>query len=80
MYEQGLLVTLNTDDPAEFDSGFLTNLLIGVQKKSGYSKSDIVGFMQNAFEGSWLSRSAKNDYLKSLLNYATNYGLNIHRN
>lgn len=77
MYERGLLVTLNTDDPAEFDSGYLTNLLIGVQEKSGYSKFDLVNFMINAFKGSWLSRSDKHVYLKSLLDYAAVHGVNM---
>jgi adenosine deaminase len=77
MFELGLLVTLNTDDPAEFDSGYITDLLIGVQEASGYSKGDMVRFMANAFEGSWLSRSAKNDHLGSLLGYAAAHGVVI---
>ncbi|OQX64590.1 MAG: adenosine deaminase [Anaerolinea sp. 4484_236] len=79
MYELGLLVTLNTDDPAEFDTGYLTNMLIEVQEASGYSKSDMVRFMMNAFEGSWLSRSAKDVYIESLLKYAATHGVPYHR-
>ena len=75
MFELGLLVTLNTDDPAEFDTGYLTNLLIEVQEASAYSKGDLVRYMWNAFEGSWLSRSAKDTYFKSLLNYAASHSV-----
>ena len=75
MFELGLLVTLNSDDPAEFDSGYLTSLLIGVQEASGYSKHDLVRFMLNAFEGSWLPRSAKDAYIASLLKYAAAHGV-----
>ena len=70
MYELGLLVTLNTDDPAEFDTGYLTNLLIEVQAASEYSKSDLIQFMRNAFEGSWLPQAAKDTYIEFLLKYA----------
>lgn len=77
MYELGLLVTLNSDDPAEFDTGYLTNLLIEVQAASGYSKADMVRFMMNAFEGSWLSRSAKDAYIKLLLEYAAAHGVTL---
>ncbi len=77
MFELGLLVTLNTDDPAEFDSGYLTDLLIGVQEASGYSKRDLVRFMMNAFEGSWLAPSAKDVYIESLLEYASAHGVDI---
>jgi adenosine deaminase len=75
MYELGMLVTLNTDDPAEFDSGYLSDLLIGVQAASGYSKGDLVRFMRNAFEGSWLSRPARDAYIGSLLDYAADHGV-----
>ncbi len=61
---------MDSYDPAEFDSGYLINLLIGVQEASGYSKGDLVRYMWNAFEGSWLSRSAKDVYIESLLKYA----------
>jgi adenosine deaminase len=75
MYELGMLVTLNTDDPAEFDSGYLCDLLTGVQAASGYSKGDMVRFMRNAFEGSWLSRPAKDAYIESLGAYAAAHGV-----
>jgi adenosine deaminase len=75
MYDLGLLVTLNTDDPAEFDSGYLVNMLTEVQRRSGYSSVDLINFMKNAFEGSWLPHSAKTAYIKSLLKYAENYNI-----
>lgn len=75
MFELGLLVTLNTDDPTEFDSGYLTDLLIGVQKVSGYSKRNMVHFMMNAFEGSWLQRSAKDFCIEQLLKYTAAHGV-----
>jgi adenosine deaminase len=79
MFELGLLITLNTDDPAEFDSGYLTDLLIGVQAARGYSKRDLVRFMENAFEGSWLPRSAKAAYIALLAQYADDQGVHVPR-
>ncbi len=70
MFNLGLLVTLNTDDPAEFDSGYLTDLLIGVQAASDYTKGELVRYMRNAFEGSWLPRWRKDEYIATLLEYA----------
>jgi len=71
MYERGLLVTLNSDDPGEFNSGYLTQTLMDFQGESGCSKGDLVQFMVNAFEGSWLPRSSKDAYIESLREYAT---------
>ena len=77
LFEQGVRVTLNTDDPAEFDTGYLTNLITEVQAASGYSMRDLVQFMQNAFEGSWLTREQKDVYLDSLRNYAATYDVSV---
>ncbi len=69
MYELGLRVTLNTDDPAEFNSGFMNKTLTGVVERTGYTKEDLTQFMENAFEGSWLSRDKKDAYIKQLHEY-----------
>jgi len=71
MYDLGLKVTLNTDDPAEFNSGFMNKTLIGAAERSGYTKADLVHFMRNAFNGSWLSQEKKERYIASLEAYAS---------
>ena len=70
MYDLGLKVTLNTDDPAEFTSGYMNKTLMGAVEGSGYSKDDLVQFMKNAFDGSWLSRERKDGYIKQLMDFA----------
>jgi adenosine deaminase len=70
MYELGLMVTLNTDDPAEFHSGYLTNTLMDAQKKSGYTKKDLIKFMINAINGSWLPDFSKDVLRQSLIKYS----------
>ena len=70
MYELGLKVTLNTDDPAEFTSEYMNRTLIGAVEGSGYTKEDLVQFMRNAFDGSWLPRDRKDMYIASLEEYA----------
>ena len=69
MYDLGLKVTLNTDDPAEFTSGFMNKTLMGAVQGSGYTKEDLVNFTRNAFDGSWLSREKKDAYIKQLHEY-----------
>ena len=77
LFESGVLVTLNSDDPAEFDSGYLTNLITGVQEASSYSKEDLVRLMTNIFEGSWLPLAAKSAYIESLHAYAEAFGTEL---
>ncbi len=70
LFEAGACVNLNTDDPAQFESGYLVDLLYRVQKAGGYSKQDMVRFMVHAFEASFLPRSGKDAYLESLRAFA----------
>jgi adenosine deaminase len=69
MYDLGLKVTLNTDDPAEFNSGFMNQTLIGAVERIGFTREDLIRFMENAFNGSWLPREKKDAYLKQLHEY-----------
>jgi adenosine deaminase len=71
MYDLGLKVTLNTDDPAEFNSGFMNKTLMGAAERSGYNRADLVQFMRNAFNGSWLPQEKKERYIASLEAYAS---------
>lgn len=77
LYEAGVLVSLNTDDPAEFLSGYLTNMLLEVQAASGYEKRDLVRFIANAFESSWLPPARKASYLTSLHEFARSRGVTV---
>jgi adenosine deaminase len=70
MYNLGLHVTLNSDDPAEFNSGYMNQLLIGAVEGSGYTKTDLVTLMKNSFKGSWLPQEKKEKYTKTLYKYA----------
>ena len=71
MCELGLKVTLNTDDPAEFKSGFMNQTLIAATEGSVYTKKDLVCFMRNAFEGSWQQKDSKNIYIDTLNRYSS---------
>lgn len=77
LFDSGMCVSLNTDDPAQFDSGYLINLLFIVQKAGGYSKADMVQFMIHAFEGAFLPRPAKDSYIESLKAYAAAQGVEM---
>jgi adenosine deaminase len=65
MLDQGLRVTVNSDDPAYF-GGYMTENLLVVQQEVGLSQAEIVQLARNAFEASWLPRSRKDAYLAQL--------------
>lgn len=67
----GVCVSLNTDDPEEFETGYLTNMLVLFQNASGYSDTDMTRLMWNAFSAIWLTEPEKERFLSQLRDYAT---------
>ena len=59
LFDAGVRVTVNTDDPALFASGYLTDLLRAVQRHGGYSRAGIATLMRNAFLGSFATDAEK---------------------
>lgn len=59
LFDAGVRVTVNTDDPALFASGYLTNLLGAVQAQGGYSRAEIASLMRNAFLGAFAPPAEK---------------------
>jgi adenosine deaminase len=74
----GVCVSLNTDDPEEFETGYLTNMLILFQEASGYSKADMTRLMWNAFRTVWLTKTEKERLVSQLKDYAAANGVDWH--
>jgi adenosine deaminase len=65
MLEQGLLVTVNSDDPSYF-GGYLIDNYLAIQAHLNLSKEQIVTLVKNSFIGSFLSEQEKNKYLNEI--------------
>ncbi len=65
MLDLGLRVTVNSDDPAYFP-GYINENLIATQREAGLSKAQLIQLTINAFEGSWLSTTEKDAFLRRL--------------
>ena len=68
MLEAGMRVTINSDDPA-YCSGYMNENLLRVQKDIDLGKAELVQLTENAFEGAWLPRAAKDRYITALKAY-----------
>ena len=71
----GVCVSVNSDDPAEFESGYLTNMLVLFQAASEYTKADMTRLVLNGFKSVWLPESEKNAYITDLRRYAVSNGV-----
>ncbi|MGH2396615.1 MAG: adenosine deaminase [bacterium] len=69
MLDEGIRVTINSDDPAYFP-GYMNENLIALQEAVNLTRAEIVQLARNAFAISWLARE-KDRYLTALEAYAT---------
>ena len=63
MLQQGLLVTINSDDPSYF-GGYVNDNYIAIQEALNLSEKDIITLVKNSFIGSFLSEEEKQAHIK----------------
>ncbi len=69
MLDKGLVVTVNSDDPAYF-GGYVNDNYLAMQEALSLTKEEIVTLARNSFEAAFLSREEKNAQLARLDTYA----------
>lgn len=74
LLDQGLCVTVNSDDPAYF-GGYITDNFLAVQKALGLTDTEIVTLARNSFEASFLSPADKSRWLGVVDKYARDAGI-----
>lgn len=65
LLQQGLMITINSDDPAYF-GGYLNTNFIETAKALDLSEQDIITLCKNSFHASFLSDSEKESHLKRI--------------
>lgn len=68
MMRKGLLVTINSDDPAYF-GGYINENFLAIQKALKLSKKDIYSLAKNSFEASFLQEAEKEAMIAKLDGY-----------
>lgn len=74
LLNEGVKVTVNSDDPAYF-GGYMTENYAALADKAGLTPADLVKLARNAFEVAWLTARARDTYLAELDAYAASYGI-----
>ena len=74
LFDQGVRVTVNSDDPGLFASGDLGQMLPVVRAAGGWSDAETVALMRNAFLGCWAPEDEKRAMLDRLAAYAAGSG------
>lgn len=72
LMDQGLKVTVNSDDPAYF-GGYLNENFLQIQKALNLSKEDIVELVNNSFEYSFANDFQKEKYLTKVEEFVINF-------
>ena len=71
MMDRGLLVTVNSDDPAYF-GGYMTENYVGIAEALDLSKEQITQLAKNGFKASWLPEEEKNKRIQEIEEYYQN--------
>jgi adenosine deaminase len=66
LLDAGVRISLNTDDPAQFGSGWLTNTIRSALVAAPFTRRDIVRFMDNAISSAWTDESHRQDLTAEL--------------
>lgn len=68
MIDQGLFVTVNSDDPAYF-GGYVNENFVAVQQGLGLSDDDVARLARNSFEAAFLSKEEQQSLLRRVDDY-----------
>jgi adenosine deaminase len=77
MLEKGVVVTVNSDDPAYF-GGYINENFLAVQKALGLDKHQIFELAKNSFQASFLGGHEKREMMAKLEKYAKEHGVRVH--
>ncbi len=72
LLESGLMVTVNSDDPAYF-GGYINENYLAVTEALGLSRADLVQLAKNSIKGSLLSEKEKAVQLNAISTYCRNH-------
>ena len=70
MHDAGLLVTVNSDDPAYFGSYLNDNYRV-LRDAFGFTDSELADLARNSFKASFLDDEQKQTYLREVDTYVT---------
>ena len=65
----GLSVSLNSDDPGYFASGYMNNMLTAVAATGQLSETQLATYAKEAFSGAWVSEERKKSYREAIDRY-----------
>lgn len=74
MMDAGIVVTINSDDPAYF-GGYLTDNYVAAAETLGLSKHDLTDLAAASFEASFLDDDVKDARIAEVREYATAHGV-----
>ncbi len=72
LLRKGVKVTVNSDDPAYFQS-YISDDMITLAEAYDLTKEDIITLAKNSFEIAWMSEEAKRNYLDAVDAYVANF-------
>ncbi len=73
MRQFGLSVSMNSDDPGYFASGYMNHTLAAVADAGQFTESEMAGYAKEAFSGAWISEDRKKAYSDLVDSYVSGF-------
>ena len=73
LLDQGLCVTVNSDDPAYF-GGYIADNFLAVQEALGLTRTDLTTLARNSFEAAFLPTADKTNWMGQVDSYLRTHG------
>jgi adenosine deaminase len=74
LLDQGLCVTVNSDDPAYF-GGYIADNFLAIQGALGLTDTEVITLARNSFEAAFLSSADKSRWIAAVDSYAREAGI-----
>lgn len=77
MLDNGLKVTLNSDDPAYMGSEYINEVMVKAQIRSNLTKAELLRIERNAFDAAWIAPERKAAFQARLDAFARAQGVTV---
>ncbi len=77
LLDQGLLVTVNSDDPGMKRSLYVGDLMVRVQQTTGMDRKDLARLARNSFAISWIEPDRRHAYALQLQRYLRKFDVDL---
>ena len=64
LMDRGVVITINSDDPEQFGSGWLNRTILEAQRNGNLPTETLIKLMRNGYQSAWMTSQQRSAYLR----------------